>query len=74
MKEICINENEDKEITLAYADDVAVITVTRKDLQEAVTRWNNTMERMGMKMNIQKTVVMDFNKGKEKCNIYILKM
>ena len=69
MREICMNE--DKEITLAYADDVAVVTGNKEDLQAAMTKWNDIMERMGMKISKQKTEVMEISRVKDGCNIYI---
>ena len=69
LKEIC--KVEEKEITLAYADDVAVVTGTLEDLQEAMTRWNDTMNTMGMKINTQKTEIMKVARIKEECNVYI---
>ena len=69
LKEVCILE--EKEITLAYADDVAVVTGNQQDLQEAMTRWNDTLNRLGMRMNKQKTEIMKVGRIKEECNIYI---
>ncbi len=56
---------------MAHADDVAVVTGTLEDLQEAMTRWNGTLNRMGMKMNKQKTEIMKVGRIKEECNVYI---
>ncbi len=69
LKEVCVRE--DKEITLAYADDVAVVTGSQQDLQEAMTRWNDVLNREGMRMNKQKTEIMKVGRIKEECNIYI---
>lgn len=67
LKEICMVE----EITLAYADGVAVVTGTLEDLQKAITRWNDTFNRMGMKINKQKTVIMKVERIKEECKKYV---
>ena len=69
MKEICTNE--EAETTLAYADDVAIITNNSPDLQDALNRWHEGLERHGMKLNKTKTEVMCVNRIKEECNIYI---
>ncbi|XP_063889771.1 uncharacterized protein LOC135116338 [Scylla paramamosain] len=53
---VCVRE--DKEIMLAYADDVAVVTGSQQDLQEAMTRWNDVLNREGMRMNKQKTYLL----------------
>ena len=41
LKRIFIREN--REDTLVYADDAAVITSRTEDLQEAVNRWNDVL-------------------------------
>lgn len=66
LKEVCVME--DKEITLAYADDV--MTGNQRDLQEATTRWNDTLNRRGMRMNKQKAEIMKVSRINEECNIY----
>ena len=38
FREICIRQ--DVETTFAYADDVAIITENKEQLQEAMFRWN----------------------------------
>lgn len=66
---MCVKE--DKEITLAYADDVAVVIGNQRDLQEVMTRWNDTLNRRGMRMNKLKTEIMKEGRIKEECNICI---
>src|SRR6201990_3668881 len=56
LKRICIKEN--REGTLVFADDAAVIISGTEDLQEAVNRWNDVLNSMGMKINREKTEVM----------------
>lgn len=41
-------------VTVACADDVPIVTGNRRDLQEAMTRWNDTLNRRGMRMNKHK--------------------
>ena len=68
MKEI--NENNDWK-TFAYADDVAVICDTEQGLQDAVNRWNVVMNEYGMKINVNKTEVMNISREKKQLDINI---
>ena len=49
MRQIRVNANGEE--TLAYADDVAVVTRGAEQLQEVVNRWNQGMKDNGMKIN-----------------------
>ena len=43
---------------LLYADDLALMAETKKELLEKVERWKDGMERKGLRVNIGKTKVM----------------
>ena len=43
---------------LLYADDLALMAVTKEELLEKVKRWKDGMERKGLRVNIGKTKVM----------------
>ena len=64
LKRICIGEN--REHTLVYAGDAAVIASRVEDLQEAVNRWNEVMNSMGMRINRDKTEVMVIARERER--------
>ncbi|XP_076067750.1 uncharacterized protein LOC143040554 [Oratosquilla oratoria] len=68
MKEINHGNNT---ITLAYADDVAVICSSEEELQEMTGRWNKVMNDNGMKININKTEVMSITRIKRNIEIRI---
>ena len=68
MKEI--NEGSDS-LTLAYADDVAVICDNERKLQETAEKWNRIMNEYGMKININKTEVMSISRQDKQLNIRI---
>ena len=65
MKEI--NENHDRH-TFTYADDVAVICSTECELQEAVDRWDIVKNEKGMKINVNKTAVMNISRENKQLN------
>src|ERR1700755_960326 len=69
LKRICIREN--REDTLVYADDAAVITSRTEDLQEAVNRWNDVLNSMGMKIKREKTEVMVIAREREEIVVNI---
>lgn len=55
---------------LRFADDIAGISESNEDLQEIVSNISNEAERMGMKVNTDKTEVQYI--GKEKVDVDIL--
>lgn len=69
MRENCINV--DKEITMAYADDVAITTENEIDLQEAIDRWQDITRTQGLDINVMNAEVMNVSRNREECNIYI---
>ena len=68
MREIH-EEEEERSITLAYADDEAVITDTQEDLQAALMKWNDVMTANGMKISKEKTEVMVISRTPEEIHI-----
>lgn len=69
LRTICTNEAEEE--TLAYADDVAVITSTPEALERAVDRWARGLQQNGMKMNNKKTEVMSVGRNREEINVEV---
>ena len=43
---------------LLYADDLALMAETKEELLEKVERWQDGMERKGLRINVGKTKVM----------------
>ena len=64
-----VHEEDERSITLAYADDEAVITDTQEDLRAALTKWNDVMTANGMKINKEKTEVMVISRTPEEMDI-----
>lgn len=63
---------EPVEITeCAFADDIALIARTEKDLQDNLTNWNETLLEHGMKMNKNKTKVMVISRDKRELHIQL---
>ena len=52
-----VSEHEERKKIL-YADDLAVVTDNKKDLQKILQEWNNTFRKHGLRMNLEKTEVM----------------
>ena len=44
--------------TLAYADDIGLITDSPEHLQQLLNIWNNTLTTFGLKLNVKKSEVM----------------
>ena len=44
--------------TLAYADDLGLITGSSEHLQQLLNFWNSTLTTFGLKLNIKKSKVM----------------
>ncbi|XP_076069458.1 uncharacterized protein LOC143041451 [Oratosquilla oratoria] len=53
-----VNRVEDRVVTLAYADDVALASQNLEELQESLNRWNNALNEYGLRLNIEKCEVM----------------
>ena len=64
-----VHEEDERSITLAYADDEAVITDTQEDLRAALTKWNDVMTANGMKISKEKTEVMVISRTPEEMDI-----
>lgn len=54
---------------MAFADDVAVVTKTEDQLQEAINIWNEVLTRKGMRISRSKTEVMMVGRRRRTCNI-----
>lgn len=67
LRRICTRE--EREHTLVYADDAAVITAEAGELQEALNRWNEVMVSMGMRINKEKTEVMVIAREREEMEV-----
>ena len=57
--------------TLAYADDIAIVTKSHTKLQDTLNAWNEEMNTSGMKINANKTEVMMMAREKEDFEIEI---
>ena len=68
MKEIGRNNEE---ITLAYADDIAIICDSERNLQCMAEKWDDKMKDNGMKINTKKTEVLKLSRGSTPLNIEI---
>lgn len=55
----------------AFADDVAIMAGSEKDLQQSLSIWNEAMKNAGMKLNKSKTKVMAIANEKIDRNITI---
>ena len=64
-----INVREDEALTLAYADDVALVTRTVTELQEVLNKWNSELEDTGMKINKRKTEVMMVSRQRDEIEL-----
>ena len=71
MTEICTND--DKEITMVYANDVAVITEIQTGLQEAIDIWQKGTRRKGLQINGKKNETMNVLRNREECIINLNK-
>jgi hypothetical protein len=69
LRSVCTNE--DNEITLAYADDIALVTDSEEALQAALNRWNERLEMSGLRMNKTKTEVMVVGRNREVLGISV---
>ena len=54
-----------------FADDVAILTETKEELQKNLTIWNEVLEKFNMKMNKSKTKVMAISAQEKKLEIQI---
>lgn len=68
MKEIGRNYEE---ITLAYADDIAIICDSERELQCMAEKWDNKMKENKMKINTKKTEVLKLSRDNVPLNIMI---
>ena len=55
---------------LLFADDLAIMADSKEQLQERLLKWQECLEKCGLKMNAKKTETMVCNKnGEEQVNI-----
>lgn len=54
---------KEKAYTLAYADDVAMLAEEEHDMRAMLSRLEKYLERKGMELNPEKTMIMRFRKG-----------
>ena len=66
-----IHEEDERAITLAYADDEAVITDTQEDLQAVLIKWNDILTAEGMKISKEKTEVMVMSRTPDEIDILL---
>ena len=66
-----LNNDADEIITLAYADDIALIANTPIALQRAVDNWNDKLKSMDMKINKNKTEIMVVSRERHDMEIKI---
>ena len=66
-----IHEEDERAITLAYADDKAVITDTQEDLQAVLIKWNDILTAEGMKISKEKTEVMVMSRASDEIDILL---
>ena len=64
-----VHEEETRAITLAYADDKAVVAETEADLQEELRIWDEKLTANGMKINKEKTEVMTISRRPREIDI-----
>src|SRR5699024_9320545 len=46
--------------TIIYADDAVLNDTSRKRLEERTQAWSNQLHRLGLKLNLNKTVYVEF--------------
>lgn len=66
-----IGIRQDRDHTLVYADDAAIITPSVENLQEVLGRCDEVLRGMGMRMNKEKTVVMVISREREEMEVNI---
>ena len=66
-----LDNNGDEIITLAYADDIALIANTPVTLQRTVDKWNEKLQSMDMKINKDKTEIMMVSRERDDIEINI---
>ena len=54
-----------KVVELLYADDLVILAETEEALQEGILKWQEDLEKGGLKVNAKKTEVMVTKKGEE---------
>ena len=56
---------------IMYPDDLVIVAEHREELQGALEEWNEMFKKHGLKMNLDKTVVMWVGKQREELNIML---
>ena len=62
---------EDHVITLAYADDIALVSHDLRRLQETVNQWKVALDAYELKVNINKSEVMTVARVDRQSEIFI---
>ena len=52
------SKQPDNDCVLAYADDIAQMATSIEQLQEHMTRWNESFNRYNLNLNLKKTEVL----------------
>ena len=54
---------------LLYAEDLALVTNGKQELQETLEEWNGLFTRHGLKINVEKTEVLHIGHQREELDI-----
>ena len=54
---------------LLYADDLALVANGKQDLQDTMEEWNGLLNRHGLKLNLEKTEVLQIGHQREELDI-----
>ena len=54
---------------LLYADDLALVTNGKQELQETMEEWNDLFIKHGLKLNLEKTEVLHIGHQREELDI-----
>jgi hypothetical protein len=68
MNEICLKMKEKTRDlkALVYADDVKIWGNNIKDLEDKVNEWSNISREFGLKINLDKTVMLKISRNQTK--------
>lgn len=61
-----IKLEEDRIFTLAYADDMVLLTKNEEEMRSMIERLERYLEKKGLKLTTEKTKLMRFKKGGER--------
>lgn len=57
-----IGVDEEGEITMAYADDIAIVAKNDATLQRVLNKWNDVLREKGLKINKEKTEILKLSR------------